>query len=141
MTLDSPLVLTTKTQRLCHERWLQFKKDFPDRVTLAKKMFDLAEASFRFYGPHLTDINWIRPEMLYEMCYGTFEPADMLLDVMHFPAHSDAVDRTRIIDSIRLLVREHEDYGSDGNYMPRSVILGWIARQHDLILRDLAEAA
>lgn len=142
MTLDAPLILTTKDHRECHERWHRFKAEFADRVVLAKKLFDLTEASVRSFGPHLGDVWWISTEKLYEDVYGKYEPVDLLLDALHFPPHNfPAVDRTRIHDSVRKLIREHEEYGSDGNYMPRSVILGWVIRQHDLILSDIQEAA
>lgn len=138
---QEPLILLTKDHKTCHNRWLQFKRDFPDRISIAKKLFEIAEASVRAFGPHMDDVWWIDQHKLYEEVYGKYDPVDLLLDAMHFPAHSDMVDRTRTIGQVKSLVREHEDYGSDGNYMPRSVILGWIARHHDLILSDLNEAA
>lgn len=138
---QEPLILLTKDHRVCHERWLRFKLDFADRINIAKKMFEIAEASVRAFGPHMDDVWWVDQSRLYEDVYGKYDPVDMLLDALHFPAHSDMVDRTRYIGQVKSLIREHEDYGSDGNYMPRSVILGWIVRQHDLILGDLNEAA
>lgn len=141
MTDDAPLILTTKDHRICHERWLRWKLDFSDRVGLARRLFELAECSVRAFGPHLQDVWWLDRSRLYEDVYGHADPIDTLLDVMHFPSHSDMVDRTRYVADVRKLILEHEDYGSDGNYMPRSVVLGWIARQHDLILGDLKEVA
>lgn len=141
MTLDSPPILTSKQHRECHERWIAWKANFPDRVRLVKSAFEIAEASVRAFGPHLQDLWWIDGKRLYQDVYGTVDPIMHLLDVLNFPDHSSIVDRTKYAAHVSALIREHEDYGSDGNYMPRSVILGWVVRQHDLILSDINEAA
>lgn len=138
---DAPLILTTREQSQCHERWLRWKKDFADRVNLVKRLFDMSEASIRSFGPHVHDVWWINLDKLHEDVYGRYDPLDNLLEALHFPAQSDMVDRGRYMDSLRKLILEHEDYGNGGNYMPRSVILGWVIRQHDTILSDLNEAA
>jgi len=138
---QQPLILTTAQHRECHERWLRWKNEFPDRIGIVKKVFELAEASVRAFGPHMDDVWWIDQSKLHEEVYGKYDPVDMLLDALHFPPHSQIVDRARRISDVGSLIREHEDYGSDGNYMPRSVILGWIVRQHDQLLGDINEAA
>ena len=140
MNVHAPLILTTKDHRECHERWHRFKDEFPDRIGLVKKLFDFTEVASRSFGPHVTDARWLDTDEIYRDVYGKHHPFDYLLDAMHFPAHSfPAVDRTRVIEDIDRLIQEHEEFGSDGNYMPRSVILGWIARQHDAILSDSQE--
>ncbi|MDB4261661.1 hypothetical protein N9878_02205 [bacterium] len=137
----NPLILTTKEHKACHERWIRFKRDFSDRAYLIKRLFDLAEASVRAFGPHLNDVAWLDSGRLYDAVYGSCDPVDLLLDAMHFPRHSEVVDRPRTIQDVTALIMEHEQHGSDGLYMPRSVILGWIARRHDHILGDIGEAA
>lgn len=138
---QQPLILTNKEHRVCHERWLRWKLDYRDRVGLVKRLFDLAESSVRAFGPHLDDVWFLDQHKLYEEAYGTFDPVDTLLEAMHFPANSPIVSRAKYMEQVKGLICEHETYGSDGNYMPRSVILGWIARQHDLLLGDINEAA
>lgn len=138
---QAPLILTNRQHRECHERWLRWKVDFQDRIGLVKRLFDLAESSVRAFGPHLDDVWFLDQARLHEEVYGRFDPVDTLLDAMHFPANSEMVQRPKYIEQVKSLIREHEDYGSDGCYMPRSVILGWIAREHDALLGDINEAA
>lgn len=136
---DQPLILTNKQHRECHERWARFKAEHPDRVAIAKRQFDVAECSVRAFGPHIEDVTWLDSHSLYEQVYGKFDPVDTLLEVLFFPPDSPLVDRHRYVESVKALIREHEDYGGEGNYMPRSVILGWVIRQHDLLLCDITE--
>jgi hypothetical protein len=138
---DIPLILTTKDHRQCHDRWHQWKLNYIDRVGITKRLFNLAESSVRAFGPHVDDVRWIDAVTLKADVYGNMEPIDLLLDVLHFPADSEMVMRKRFIGDVRALIHEHEQYGSDGLYMPRSVILGWIIWQHDLLLSDIKEVA
>lgn len=137
---DNPLVLTNKEHRICHERWLRWKQDFSDRVNLAKRIFHRAERSVLAFGPHL-DGMWIDKWQLHEDVYGPYDPVDDLLEVLHFPPHSELVDRTRVINRVKELIRDHESYGAGSGYAERSVVMGWIIRQHDAILSDLKEVA
>ena len=128
-------------ERALHDRWLRWKRDFPGRIFLAKRQFDYAEASVRAFGPHITDVGWLDSGKLYEDVYGGYDPIDFLLDVMHFPVHSDMVDRTVYISRVRDLMAERVCRDNGEDYMPRSIVLGWICREHDLLLSDLAEVA
>ena len=141
MTEPTPMVLTSQEHRELHQRWEGWKDANEDRVRLAYSLFARAERSVLAFGPHL-DGTWINKWQLHEDVYGPIDPVDDVLEVMLFPQHNPPmVDRAEIMDCVKRMIVEHEKYGSDGLYMPRSVILGWIAKQHDLIRSDIEEAA
>jgi len=136
----APMVLTTKQHRTCHQRWERFKRTHPSRISLCERLFNLAERSVLAFGPHVTDVAWLNSGSIRGDVYGTYDPVDTLLEALLFPADTALVPRSRYTSQVVGLIAEHEQHGSDGLYMPRSVVLGWICREHDLLLGDLAEA-
>ena len=126
MILSKPLILTNKEHRECHDLWHRWKAAHADRVCVVKGLFDLAERSILQKEMPTDPTMWV-------------DVVEVLLDALHFPAHSDLVDRSLMHRGVRTLIIEHEKYGAGSGYAERSVVLGWVVREHDLILRDLAE--
>jgi len=128
MILSKPLILTNKEHRECHELWHRWKAEFGDRVRVVKGLFDLAERSILQKEMPTDPTMWV-------------DVVEVLLDALHFPAHSDLVDRSLMHRGVRSLIIEHEKYGAGSGYAERSVVLGWVVREHDFLLRDLEEVA
>ena len=128
MIINKPLILTNREHRECHDLWHRWKVEFGDRVRVVKGLFGLAERSILQKEMPTDPTMWV-------------DVVEVLLDALHFPVHSDLVDRSRISRGVRTLIIEHEKYGAGSGYAERSVVLGWVIREHDLLLRDLEEVA
>lgn len=134
---DQPMILTNREHAECETRWARCKREGTVHVPLIYRLFDLAERSVEVMADEMPA--WINDGDLFEAFYGHFSPIDTLLEALHFPPDSPIVSRTRYVEQVYDLILEHEQHGSGGLYMPRSVVLGWIVLQHDRLLSLISE--
>ncbi|MEM6260732.1 MAG: hypothetical protein AAGI37_20990 [Planctomycetota bacterium] len=138
-----PMILTTRERDQAESAYREWRSAWPGCVRIAHDLFRLVEYAEEAFGPHVQDIAWLDAAELRRHAYGPVDPIDLLLNAMDFPpesaelANGSGVSREWVRRGVRGLIQEGMSTDLTDDYMPRSIVMGWIVLAHLHVLQGV----